>query len=124
MLRNPLAGTLCMSSMVVADDLIMKLLILENRVAFAQILFPQEAMLAMEIANVHSTSAPEFSRPNRIDLNEIPYGQVKRLQLRLQALQKSDFTIRGSEYKSLQDQQLETRGLYEELIAQMKDLRK
>ena len=26
--------------------------------------------------------------------------------------------------KSLQDQQLETRGLYEELIAQMKDLRK
>ncbi|XP_071904406.1 BTB/POZ domain and ankyrin repeat-containing protein NPR1-like isoform X2 [Coffea arabica] len=89
MLRNPLAGTLCMSSIVVGDDLIMKLLILENRVAYAQILFPQEAMLAMEIANVHSTSAPEFSRPNMIDLNEIPYEQVKQLQLRLQALQKS-----------------------------------
>nr|XP_027063253.1 BTB/POZ domain and ankyrin repeat-containing protein NPR2-like isoform X2 [Coffea arabica] len=88
--RNPLAGTLCMSSIVVGDDLIMKLLILENRVAFAQILFPREAMLAMEIANVHSTSAPEFSHPNMIDLNEIPYEQVKRLQLRLQAMQKSE----------------------------------
>ena len=35
-----------------------------------------------------------------------------------------EFNAQKELIKSLQDQQLETRGLYEELIAQMKDLRK
>ncbi|XP_071904404.1 BTB/POZ domain and ankyrin repeat-containing protein NPR1-like [Coffea arabica] len=97
MLRNPLAGNMSMSSMMVADDLVMRLLLLENRVALARVLFPREAKLAMEIANAHSTSefaglaASKASCGNlrEVDLNEIPYEQVKRLQLRLQALQKT-----------------------------------
>ena len=66
-------------------------------VALARVLFPREAKLAMEIANAHSTSefaglaASKASCGNlrEVDLNEIPYEQVKRLQLRLQALQKT-----------------------------------
>ncbi|KAL3502501.1 hypothetical protein ACH5RR_036950 [Cinchona calisaya] len=97
MRRDPLAGNMSMSSMMAADDLVMRLLLLENRVALARVLFPREARLAMEIANAHSTSefaglaASKASCGNlrEVDLNEIPYEQVKRLQLRLQALQKT-----------------------------------
>ncbi|CAI9089943.1 OLC1v1024598C3 [Oldenlandia corymbosa var. corymbosa] len=98
MIRNPLAGNMPMSSMMVADDLVMRLLLLENRVALARVLFPLEAKLAMQIANAHLTS--EFRGLNsatkglcgnlrEVDLNEIPHEQVKRLQMRLEALQKT-----------------------------------
>ncbi|KAI3465566.1 hypothetical protein Pfo_022229 [Paulownia fortunei] len=97
MSRNPLAGNMSMSSMMVADDLHMRLLLLENRVAMARSLFPLEARLAMQIAHADSTlefaglSASKGSYGNfrEVDLNEIPSEQVKRLQLRLQALQKT-----------------------------------
>lgn len=97
MLRNPLAGNISVSSMMVADDLFMRLLLLENRVALARVLFPREAKLAMQIAHADSTSefrglqASKSSSGNlrEVDLNEIPSEQVKRLQMRLQALQKT-----------------------------------
>lgn len=65
-------------------------------VALARMLFPQEATLAMEIAHADSTS--EFTglsatnglcRNPRVDLNELPSEQVKRLQERLVALLKT-----------------------------------
>lgn len=66
-------------------------------VAFARILFPREARLAMQIAQANSTSefagllASRGSSANlrEVDLNEIPSEQIKRLLSRLQALQKT-----------------------------------
>ncbi|EYU42809.1 hypothetical protein ABFS82_13G007600 [Erythranthe guttata] len=95
--RNPLAGNMSVSSMMVADDLHMRLLLLENRVAMARTLFPLEARVAMQIAHAESTfefaglSASKGSYGNfrEVDLNEIPSEQVKKLHLRLQALQKT-----------------------------------
>ncbi|KAJ4825320.1 Nitrogen permease reactivator protein [Turnera subulata] len=55
MRRNPMAGTPT-SSHTMSDDLHMKLLYLENRVAFARLLFPTEAKLAMDIAHAETTS--------------------------------------------------------------------
>lgn len=65
--------------------------------ALARVLFPREAKLAMQIAHADSTSefrglqASKSSSGNlrEVDLNEIPSEQVKRLQMRLQALQKT-----------------------------------
>lgn len=96
MIRNPMIGIMSSSSLVLADELLMRLLLFENRVALARMLFPQEAKLAMEIAHADSTS--EFTglsatnglcRNLRGDLNELPSEQVKRLQERLVALQKT-----------------------------------
>ncbi|CAK9133184.1 unnamed protein product [Ilex paraguariensis] len=97
MRRNPLAGNISITSTVVADDLLMMLYLLENRVAIARMLFPREARLAMEIAHADSTS--EFAglsaskgscgKLREVDLNEIPAEQAKRFQSRLQALQKT-----------------------------------
>lgn len=66
-------------------------------VAMARSLFPLEARLAMQIA--HADSTMEFaglSASNgvlgsfkEVDLNEIPSDYVRRLYLRLQALQKT-----------------------------------
>ncbi|KAL3646163.1 hypothetical protein CASFOL_011343 [Castilleja foliolosa] len=97
MRRNPLAGEVSISSMMVADDLHMRLLILENRVAMARSLFPLEARLAMQIAHVDSTlefaglaaSKGSYGNFKEVDLNAIPSEQVKRLHARLQALQKT-----------------------------------
>lgn len=63
----------------------------------ARSLFPLEARLAMQIADADLTSefaglaAAKGSYGNfrEVDLNEIPSEQVKRLQMRLQALQKT-----------------------------------
>ncbi|XP_075498280.1 BTB/POZ domain and ankyrin repeat-containing protein NPR1-like isoform X1 [Primulina tabacum] len=94
---NPMAGNVSMSSIMVADDLHMTLLLFENRVAMARTLFPLEARLAMQIAHVDSTlefaglsaSKGSFGNIREVDLYEIPTDQVKRLQQRLQALQKT-----------------------------------
>ncbi|XP_041991534.1 BTB/POZ domain and ankyrin repeat-containing protein NPR1-like [Salvia splendens] len=98
MQRSPLVeNVISLSSMMVADDLHMGLLLLENRVAMARSLFPLEARLAMQIAGADSTM--EFagiSAANGVyrsfkeaDLNDIPSEHVRRLHLRLQALQKT-----------------------------------
>ncbi|KAJ0707629.1 putative regulatory protein NPR [Helianthus annuus] len=47
-------GDVSVCSSAVADDLHMNLLYLENRVAFARLLFPSEAKLAMEIAHAQN----------------------------------------------------------------------
>ncbi|KAJ8543444.1 hypothetical protein K7X08_005967 [Anisodus acutangulus] len=97
MIRNPMIGIMSSSSMALADELLMRLLLFENRVALARMIFPQEAKLAMEIAHADSTS--EFTGLSTtnglcrnlrgVDLNELPSEQVKRLKERLIALQKT-----------------------------------
>ncbi|XP_004497710.1 BTB/POZ domain and ankyrin repeat-containing protein NPR1-like [Cicer arietinum] len=97
MRRNPLAGDLSVSSQTVADDLHMKLLYLENRVAFARLFFPLEAKLAMDIARAETTSefaglsTSKGSNGNlmEVDLNETPIMQNKRLISRMEALMKT-----------------------------------
>ncbi|KAL4579609.1 hypothetical protein LXL04_015763 [Taraxacum kok-saghyz] len=96
-IRNSMGGDVLISSSSMADDLHMKLLHLENRVAFARLLFPSEAKLAMEIANVQTTSAypgllaTKGSNGNlrEMDLNETPSVQKQRLISRMEALLKT-----------------------------------
>lgn len=95
--RNPMAGDASTSSLAIADDLHMKLLYLENRVAFARVLFPAEAKLAMQIAHAQTTS--EFAgllvskgssgNLREVDLNETPLVQNQRLRSRMEALSKT-----------------------------------
>ncbi|KAJ4728977.1 putative Regulatory protein NPR1 [Melia azedarach] len=99
MRRNSISGNMSISSEVIGDDLRMRLNYLENRVAFVRLLFPPEARVAMEIADADSTSfatglSPSKSKGssgnlNQVDLNKTPSMQVRRLQLRLQALLKT-----------------------------------
>ncbi|XP_022741423.1 BTB/POZ domain and ankyrin repeat-containing protein NPR2-like [Durio zibethinus] len=80
--RNSESENLGISSQVIADDLHMKLDYYENRVSFALLLYPAEAKVAMEIADADSNT-------RKVDLNESPTIQTKRLQLRLQTLIKT-----------------------------------
>ncbi|KAK1304530.1 Regulatory protein NPR3 [Acorus calamus] len=97
MRRNPMASEETTSSPVIADDLHMKLLYLENRVAFARLFFPAEAKLAMEIAQAEMTSEFAGLLANRgssgnlreVDLNETPSVQKKRLRSRMDALMRT-----------------------------------
>ncbi|KAM5587211.1 BTB/POZ domain and ankyrin repeat-containing protein NPR1-like [Rosa sericea] len=93
MRRNPMAGDASMSSQTMADDLHMKLLYLENRVAFARLFFPSEAKLAMVVAQSETTSElpSKGSSGNlmEVDLNETPTVQKKRLHSRLESLMKT-----------------------------------
>ncbi|KAI4306364.1 hypothetical protein L6164_029647 [Bauhinia variegata] len=97
MRRNPMAGDATISFHTMADDLHMKLLYLENRVAFARLFFPTEAKLAMDIAHAETTtefaglSASKGSSGNfrEVDLNETPIVQNKRLLSRMEALMKT-----------------------------------
>ncbi|KAF5472107.1 hypothetical protein F2P56_008847, partial [Juglans regia] len=91
MRRNPMAGDASISSETVADDLHMKLLYLENRVAFSRLFFPTEAMLAFDVAHAETISefagisASKGSTGNlwAVNLNETPIMQNKRLLLEL-----------------------------------------
>lgn len=97
MRRNPMAPDASIASQTMADDLHMRLLYLENRVAFARLFFPSEAKLAMDIA--HAETASEFARLaaskgssanfREVDLNETPIVQKKRLCSRMEALMKT-----------------------------------
>ncbi|XP_027171501.1 BTB/POZ domain and ankyrin repeat-containing protein NPR2-like [Coffea eugenioides] len=97
MLRNPLAGNMSMSPMMVADDLTMRLLLVENGVSVIRALLPCEVKLAMEIADTDSSSEfctfPASSTLCRnlkmVNLNKSPLEQEKRLQAQLQALRKA-----------------------------------
>lgn len=97
MQRNPLVGDdASISSPTISDDLHMRLLYLENRVAFARLFFPLEAKLAMEIAHSEKTSDPSglVSRGSNanlreVDLNETPIMQNKRLRSRIETLSKT-----------------------------------
>nr|UVV34373.1 regulation protein [Actinidia chinensis] len=97
MWRNPMVGDVSMSSPTMADDLHMKLLYLENRVAFSRLFFPAEAKLAMDIAHAETKSGFTGLQASRgssgnlreVDLNETPIMQNKRLLSRMQALSKT-----------------------------------
>lgn len=97
--RDPLIGEASFSLAIAGDDLRMKLLYLENRVGLAKLLFPMEAKVAMDIAQVDGTS--EFTltaiRPRNladaqrttVDLNEAPFRIKEEHLNRLRALSKT-----------------------------------
>lgn len=95
--RNPISTDASSSSPRIVDDLHMELLYLEDRVAFARLLFPSEAKLAMEIANAETTSqypglmAKRGSSGNlrEVDLNETPLAKNERILARMAALKKT-----------------------------------
>ncbi|KAL8243053.1 hypothetical protein R6Q59_013355 [Mikania micrantha] len=96
--RNPLLGEASASLAMAGDDLRGKLLYLENRVALASLLFPMEAKVAMEIAQVEGTS--EFTLESvysqnlanaqkSVDLNDAPFLIKEEHLARLRALSKT-----------------------------------
>ncbi|XP_050380231.1 BTB/POZ domain and ankyrin repeat-containing protein NPR1-like [Argentina anserina] len=95
MKRNSKAVNMSNTSQVINDDLNAKLDYFENRVAFARLLFPAEAKLAMEMADHpksgYSGLASKGSSGNlrEVDLNETPSVRSKRLKEKLQALIKT-----------------------------------
>ncbi|KAK8943119.1 Regulatory protein NPR3 [Platanthera zijinensis] len=96
MRRTPFAGDEAVTSPAVDDGLCSNLLYLENRVAFARLLFPSEAKLAMKIAQAETTSeftgisaSRSSSNLREVDLNETPTTQNKRLRSRMDALAKT-----------------------------------
>ncbi|XP_074280733.1 BTB/POZ domain and ankyrin repeat-containing protein NPR1-like [Silene latifolia] len=94
-IREPLLGEGSVSLAKAGDDLRMKLLYLENRVALARLLFPMEAKVAMEIAQVDGTSEFTLSknmadaRRNSVDLNEAPFILKDEHLQRMKALSKT-----------------------------------
>ncbi|KAE8719983.1 Regulatory protein NPR4 [Hibiscus syriacus] len=97
MRRNPMAGDVSVTSHSLADDLHMRLLYLENRVALARLLFPSEAKLAIDIAHAETTSELANGLPSKssngnlrqVDLNETPIMQKKRILARMDTLMKT-----------------------------------
>lgn len=93
--REPLLGEGSVSLAKAGDDLRMKLLYLENRVALARLLFPMEAKVAMDIAQVDGTSEFTLSkniadaRRNAVDLNEAPFILKEEHLQRMKALSKT-----------------------------------
>ncbi|KAF8034136.1 hypothetical protein BT93_C0418 [Corymbia citriodora subsp. variegata] len=95
--RDPLLGEAALSLAIEGDDLRKKLLYLENRVALAKLLFPMEAKVAMEIAQVDGTSEyPLVSIQNlarkqgaNVDLNEAPFKIHEEHLNRMKALSKT-----------------------------------
>ncbi|KAK3436249.1 hypothetical protein EUGRSUZ_C00872 [Eucalyptus grandis] len=95
--RDPLLGEAALSLAIAGDDLRKKLLYLENRVALAKLLFPIEAKVAMDIAQVDETSEyPLVSIQNlarkqgaNVDLNEAPFKIQEEHLNRMRALSKT-----------------------------------
>ncbi|XP_043706034.1 BTB/POZ domain and ankyrin repeat-containing protein NPR1-like [Telopea speciosissima] len=95
--RDPVLGEASVSLAMAGDDLRMKLLYLENRVGLAKLLFPMEAKVAMDIAQVdgtlefpltiHSRNAPGGQRT--VDLNEAPFRIEEQHLNRMKALSKT-----------------------------------
>ncbi|XP_073150794.1 BTB/POZ domain and ankyrin repeat-containing protein NPR1 [Henckelia pumila] len=96
--RDPLLGEAAMSLAMAGDDLRKKLLYLENRVAMAKLLFPREAKVAMDIAQVDGTDDFHLTGMNKnmtvaqrtgVDLNESPFKLKEEHLNRLRALSKT-----------------------------------
>ncbi|KAF3487436.1 hypothetical protein F2Q69_00055295 [Brassica cretica] len=96
--RNPMVVESPMCSLSMPEDLQMRLLYLEKRVGLAQLFFPTEAKVAMDIANVEGTSEFTGLPPpsngltgnlSQVDLNETPHMQTRRLLTRMEALMKT-----------------------------------
>ncbi|KAK9099371.1 hypothetical protein Syun_026416 [Stephania yunnanensis] len=96
--REPLLGEASVSLAMAGDDLRMKLLYLENRVGLAKLLFPQEAKVAMDIAQVDGTLEFPLAANSRkrlagqmtpVDLNEAPFKIEEEHLNRMRALSKT-----------------------------------
>nr|XP_048335586.1 BTB/POZ domain and ankyrin repeat-containing protein NPR1-like [Ziziphus jujuba var. spinosa] len=97
--RDPLVGEASLSLATAGDDLRMKLLYLENRVGLAKLLFPMEAKVVMDIAQIDGTS--EFpliainsrtltgTQRTTVDLNEAPFKIQEEHLIRLRALSRT-----------------------------------
>ena len=90
-----LSAEVSVATPLLVDNFHMRLINLENRVAFARIFFPSEAKLVMRIAQADSTeefaglTSANFSKLKEVDLNETPTMQNRRLRERLDALTKT-----------------------------------
>ncbi|KAL9270300.1 BTB/POZ domain and ankyrin repeat-containing protein [Drosera capensis] len=92
--RDPLLGEAAFSLAIAGEGLRTKLLHLESRVGLARLLFPMEAQVVMDIANVPSTSelplAKDLSRPqSAVDLNEVPFKLKEESLQRMKALSRT-----------------------------------
>ncbi|XP_027065334.1 BTB/POZ domain and ankyrin repeat-containing protein NPR1 isoform X1 [Coffea arabica] len=96
--RDPLLGEASVSLAMAGDDLRMKLLYLENRVGLAKLLFPMEAKVAMDIAQVDGTSEFPLATINKnvaeakrttVDLNETPFKMKEEHLSRMRALSRT-----------------------------------
>ncbi|ONK80962.1 uncharacterized protein A4U43_C01F23750 [Asparagus officinalis] len=96
--RDPLIGEASVSLAMAGDDLRGRLLYLENRVALARMLFPMEAKVAMDIAQVDGTL--EFTlgstsdhqtgaQRSTVDLNETPFKIKEEHLSRIKALSRT-----------------------------------
>ncbi|TVU21386.1 hypothetical protein EJB05_31026 [Eragrostis curvula] len=94
--RDPQLGEASVSLALAGDSLRGKLLYLENRVALARIMFPMEARVAMDIAQVDGTleftlgsngNPPSEIRLN--DLNDTPFIMKEEHLARMRALSKT-----------------------------------
>ncbi|XP_010430551.1 PREDICTED: regulatory protein NPR1 isoform X2 [Camelina sativa] len=97
--REPIPRDVPPSLVVAADELKTRLLDLENRVALAQLLFPTEAQVAMDIAQVKGTC--EFigtslepdgltgTKRTSPDVKIVPFKILEEHQSRLKALSKT-----------------------------------
>ncbi|KAF7144257.1 hypothetical protein RHSIM_Rhsim05G0017300 [Rhododendron simsii] len=97
--RDPLLGEASASLAKAGDDLRMKLLYLENRVGLAKLLFPMEAKVAMDIAQVDGTCEFTLASINSknmvgaqritMDLNDAPFKIKDEHLNRIRALSKT-----------------------------------
>ncbi|GLT98698.1 hypothetical protein SLE2022_161900 [Rubroshorea leprosula] len=96
--RDPLLGEASLSLATAGDDLRMRLLYLENRVGLAKLLFPMEAQVVMDIAQVDGTSEFTSASINNtqttahrksMDLNEAPFRIQEEHLSRLKALSRT-----------------------------------
>ncbi|GAB2219558.1 hypothetical protein Droror1_Dr00007195 [Drosera rotundifolia] len=92
--RYPLLRKAAVSLAIAGEALRIELEHLELRVGLAKLLFPMEAQLAMDIANVDSTSelplAKDISRPqSAVDLNEVPFKLEEGSRQRMDALSRT-----------------------------------
>ncbi|XVF88778.1 hypothetical protein PTKIN_Ptkin19aG0078900 [Pterospermum kingtungense] len=97
--RDPLHGEASLSLAMAGDDLRMKLLYLENRVGLAKLLFPMEAKVVMDIAQVDGTleftlatinsNKLDGAKRTTVDLNEAPFRIQEEHLNRLRALSRT-----------------------------------
>ncbi|KAH0449129.1 hypothetical protein IEQ34_022929 [Dendrobium chrysotoxum] len=91
--RDPLVGEASVSLAMAGDDLRGRLLYLENRVALARMLFPMEARVAMDIAQVDGTLefslGTSASHRSTVDLNETPFKIKEEHLIRIKALSRT-----------------------------------
>ncbi|KAJ1282174.1 hypothetical protein BS78_03G030700 [Paspalum vaginatum] len=96
--RDPQLGEASVSLAIAGDCLRGQLLYLENRVALARILFPMEARVAMDIAQVDGTleftlgssgNLPTEIQRKTVDLNDTPFIMKEEHLARMRALSKT-----------------------------------